>query len=66
MSAVLKIVSIMHGKSYKNELRTILVLRDTVLSRILNISNNIKVQLLNRLRGNYFAMQLDKSTVVAH
>jgi hypothetical protein len=31
-----------------------------VSRRIKNIYDNIKLTLLNRLRGNYFAMQLDE------
>lgn len=61
LPAFIKIVSIMHGESYANELKTIPLLRDTVSCRIENMSDNIKSQLLNRLLGNYFAMQLDES-----
>ncbi|VVC45848.1 Hypothetical protein CINCED_3A000273 [Cinara cedri] len=64
--AAIKIVSIMHGESYANELKTIPLSRDTVSRRIENMSDNIKSQLLNRLRGNYFAMQLDESTDITN
>ena len=57
LPAAIKIVSIMHGESYANELKTIHLSRDTVSRRIINMSDNIKSQLLNRLQGNYFAMQ---------
>jgi len=62
LPAAMKIVSIMHGESYTNKLKMILLSRDTVSRRIENMSDNIKSQLLNRLRGNYFAMQLDEFT----
>lgn len=66
LPASIKIVSIMHGESYANELKTIPLSRDTVSRRIENMSDNIKSQLLNRLRGNYFAMQLDESTDITN
>jgi hypothetical protein len=56
----------MHDKSYVNELKTIILSRDTVSLRIENMLDNIKSQLLNRLRGNYFAMQLDESTDITN
>jgi hypothetical protein len=66
LPAAIKIVSIMHGESYANELKMIPLSRDTVSRRIENKSDNIKSQLLNRLRGNYFAMQLDESTDITN
>jgi len=44
----------------------ILLSRDTVSRRIENMSDNIRSQLLNWLRGNYFAMQLDESTDITY
>jgi hypothetical protein len=52
----------MHGESYANELKTVPLSRDTISRQI----ENIKSQLLNRLRGNYFAMQLDESTDITN
>lgn len=55
----------MHAKSYANELNTIPSSKDTVTSNW-NRSYHLKSQLLNRLWGNYFAMQLDESTDISH
>lgn len=66
MPATVKIVSIIHGELYTNKLKSILLSRDIVSSQIVNVSDNIKSQLLNRLRGNYFAMKLDESTDVSN
>jgi len=66
MPAAIKIVSIMHGEANANELKKIPLSRDTVSHRIVNMYDDIKSQLLNRLRGNYFAMQLDECTDITN
>lgn len=66
MPATIKMVSIIHGESYTNKLKTIPLSKDTVSSQIVNMSDNIKSQFLNRLWGNDFAMKLNESTDVTN
>ncbi|XP_008185519.1 protein FAM200A-like [Acyrthosiphon pisum] len=57
----------MHGEAYANDLKSIIPLSDNTVSRwISNISDDILKQLLNRLRSNYFAMQLAESTDISN
>lgn len=56
----------MHGKLYVNKLKTIPLSRNTVLRQIVNLSDCIIPQLLNRLPKNYFAMQLNESTDITN
>jgi len=66
LPAAIKIVTAMQGEAYANDLKSIPLSDNTVSRRISNISDDILKQLLNRLRSNYFAMQLDESTDISN
>jgi len=66
LPATIKIVTAMHGEAYANDLKSIPLSDNTVSRRVSNISDDILKQLLNRLKSNYFAMQLDESTDISN
>ncbi|XP_072398164.1 zinc finger BED domain-containing protein 5-like [Diabrotica undecimpunctata] len=58
--------SIMQGVAYGNVLKTIPLLSDTVHRRVNLLADNIKIQLIDLVKGSpYYAIQLDESTNVA-
>ncbi|CAK1591757.1 unnamed protein product [Parnassius mnemosyne] len=60
-------VSIMQGEKYANLLKIIPLSSDTVHRRINLLADDIKIQLIERVKGSpYYAIQLDESTDVAN
>ncbi|CAG5047480.1 unnamed protein product [Parnassius apollo] len=60
-------VSIMPREKYANLLKTIPLSSDTVHRRINLLADDIKIQLIDRVKGSpYYAIQLDESTDVAN
>lgn len=67
LPAAIKIISIMHGEKYSNDLKSIPLSRDTVSRRITAISDNIKSNLLDRLKNSkFYAIQLDETTDISN
>lgn len=57
----------MQGEKYANVLKTIPLSSDTVHRRINLLADDIKIQLIDRVKGSpYYAIQLDESTDVAN
>lgn len=65
MPAALEICEIMLGKESSRKLQSIPVSNDTIKRRICDMSNDIQVQLVERLQSSIFAIQLDESTDIA-
>ncbi|XP_028658888.2 SCAN domain-containing protein 3-like [Erpetoichthys calabaricus] len=65
MPAALEICEIMLGKESSRKLLSIPVSNDTIRRRICDMSNDIQLQLVERLQSSTFAIQLDESTDIA-
>ncbi|XP_028659076.1 protein FAM200B-like [Erpetoichthys calabaricus] len=65
MPAALEICEIMLGKEDSRKLLSIPVSNDTIRRRICDMSNDIQLQLVERLQSSTFAIQLDESTDIA-
>lgn len=65
MPTALEICEIMLGKESSRKLLSIPVSNDTIRRRICDMSNDIQVQLVERLQSSIFAIQLDESTDIA-
>lgn len=67
LPAAIKMVSIMHGEKYTNDIKSIPLSKDTVSRRINSIAMNLKSILLSRLYDSkVFALQLDESTDISN
>ena len=62
MPATLEICEIMLGKESSRKLLSIPVSNNTIRRRICDMSNDIQVQLVERLQSSTFAIQFDEST----
>jgi tetrahydromethanopterin S-methyltransferase subunit F len=66
LPAAMKTCEIMHGENYGEILKTIPLCNNTAMRRIESMSEDIKEQLLTRIkRSPKFALQVDESTDVA-
>jgi Tfp pilus assembly protein PilO len=66
LPAAMKMCKIMHGEKYGEALKTIAVSNNAGMRRIESMSEDIKEQLLNRIKCSpKFALQIDESTDVA-
>jgi hypothetical protein len=67
MPVIIKITEILHGKKYADELKFALLSNDTVRTRITEINDDMREQLLERiLKSPKFAIQLDESTDISN
>ncbi|XP_042858681.1 zinc finger BED domain-containing protein 5-like [Penaeus japonicus] len=57
---------IMHGDKMARELETVPLSNDTITRRINDIANDIKCQLIDRVKGSKYALQLDESTDISN
>ena len=62
LPAAIKMTAIVHGKKEAGEMRKIPLSNNTVLRRIPTISDDQREQLILRVKGFNFAIQLDEST----
>ncbi|XP_023242879.1 SCAN domain-containing protein 3-like [Centruroides sculpturatus] len=63
LPAAIKMVEILHGSKYSNDIRKIPLSNDTVANRISEISNDQLVQLITRIKESpKFSIQLDETT----
>ena len=62
LSATLDLVSTMIGESAPQKLKTVPLSNNTISRRIDEISDNINNQLVAKMRGNEFSLQLDEAT----
>ncbi|XP_071399292.1 SCAN domain-containing protein 3-like [Centroberyx affinis] len=65
LPAAVDLCEVMVGKDAAAKLRSVPLSNDTIRRRIEDMSNDIKSQLLERLRVSKFAVQLDESTDVS-
>ncbi len=56
----------MHGEKIANELMTVPLSNDTVARRVHDIAKDIKSQLIDRINGKKYALQVDESTDVSN
>ncbi|XP_052002455.1 zinc finger BED domain-containing protein 5-like [Xyrauchen texanus] len=56
----------MHGEKISSELMTVPLSNDMIARHIHDISKDIKSQLINRINGKKYALQLDESTDVSN
>ncbi|XP_035229526.1 zinc finger BED domain-containing protein 5-like [Stegodyphus dumicola] len=63
LPAVIKMVEILHGRKYGNDIRKITLLNDTVSNRISDINKDQLIQLITRIKESpKFSIQLDETT----
>jgi hypothetical protein len=68
MPVAIKITEILHGKKYDDEFKFVPLSSDTVSKRIREISDDIREQLLERIKkkSSKFTIQLDESTDISN
>ncbi len=57
---------VIHGETIANELMTVPLSNDTVARRVHDIAKDIKSQLIDRINGKKYALQVDRSTDVSN
>ena len=62
LPAAIAMASAMHGEKIANALKTIPLSNDTMSRRIYDIAQDMKCQLLERVKNSRFSLQLDEST----
>lgn len=62
LPAAIDMVSTMFGESMAQQLKVIPMSNDTVSRRIADISEDLHVQLMEKVKNSYFAIQVDEAT----
>ncbi len=64
--AAVAMCRVIHGEEIANELMTVPLSNDTVACRVHDIAKDIKSQLIDRINGKKYALQVDESTDVSN
>ena len=62
LPAALDIITTMLGSEFARKVQNIPLSNDTIARRVNDLSDDLKIQLIDKLRDNHFALQVDEAT----